>query len=630
MTTKIKVKRDTRVSIVNDRGPTRFVVGQQGPRGRQGLPAGVALTFSTTTSDADPGQGLWRANSATFASITKLWIDNLDNDGDSITTWLDALDDLGASAHRGVIRFEDESDPHGQWAEFNVTGSVTDKTGYRELTVTPRAQASWPFSNAAVTTANFNPTGATGSTGATGRDAGINYKWNASTTDADPGTGKFLIVSGGAQLNISETDDDGGALSAILATWDDGTSTIRGKIYALKVGGTALKVISITGTLTDAGAYDKFAASVTTIGSFSDGDECYLTFVPTGDKGDTGSTGAIGATGPAAAVQFNFSTTTADADPGSGIFRLNNATAASATAAYFDNNEKGGTSISAWLDTFDDSGNSTLRGYLFLFDPATPATFYVFGVSGSVVDGTGYRKVTIAYVAGQGTLPNAGAVGVVFAPRGPAGTGDLTSTNNLSDLANVSTARTNLGVAIGSNVQAYDVDLDTLAALGNYKIAYTNGSGNQTALALGADKTILAGNGTSSAPSFRTAANLGVVEFGVTATFSVGYNATSYSIGSVTGSNQTITPNPALGNYQHATLNGSSLTGTLTFDVPSSVCSMVVEVVNGGSGAVGATLSTSNYTKVTGDSYATTNGNKYLFFVTKSNGYKHLHIQALQ
>ena len=35
--------------------------------------------------------------------------------------------------------------------------------------------------------------------------------------------------------------------------------------------------------------------------------------------------------------------------------------------------------------------------------------------------------------------------------------------NNLSDLANASTARTNLGVAIGTNVQAWDADLDTWA-----------------------------------------------------------------------------------------------------------------------------------------------------------------------
>jgi len=43
----------------------------------------------------------------------------------------------------------------------------------------------------------------------------------------------------------------------------------------------------------------------------------------------------------------------------------------------------------------------------------------------------------------------------------------LASANNLSDLANTATARTNLGVAIGTNVQAYDADLTTLGAGGS-------------------------------------------------------------------------------------------------------------------------------------------------------------------
>jgi hypothetical protein len=47
-----------------------------------------------------------------------------------------------------------------------------------------------------------------------------------------------------------------------------------------------------------------------------------------------------------------------------------------------------------------------------------------------------------------------------------AASGDfLAVANNLSDLAAAGTARTNLGVAIGSDVQAYDVDLDTLSGM---------------------------------------------------------------------------------------------------------------------------------------------------------------------
>lgn len=169
--------------------------------------------------------------------------------------------------------------------------------------------------------------------------------------------------------------------------------------------------------------------------------------------------------GAAIAVGFNFDSSTTDADPGAGDFRLNNATPASATAAYFDNTERGGTTVTSWLDGFDDTGDSSTRGILLLMDVATPTTFHLYRVSGSVVDGTGYRKVTIASLGGSGTFTSGNHVAVSFANAGPAATANSFETINCpsgSDpVADNSTDTLNLVASTGLAITG-DSSTDTI------------------------------------------------------------------------------------------------------------------------------------------------------------------------
>lgn len=153
-----------------------------------------------------------------------------------------------------------------------------------------------------------------------------------------------------------------------------------------------------------------------------------------GAQGTPGSQGIAGATGPTSSTAFDYDgLSTADSDPGNGKIRFNNADPALATAVYIDNLNRAGVSVTGWLDTFDDGGSSLIRGYLLVQKASSAqAAFHLYLVSGSVTDGTGYRKVTIAHNAGGGTWTNADELIASFFSAGPPGSMDVGSPINLS------------------------------------------------------------------------------------------------------------------------------------------------------------------------------------------------------
>lgn len=117
------------------------------------------------------------------------------------------------------------------------------------------------------------------------------------------------------------------------------------------------------------------------------------------------------------AVGWNFDTSTTDADPGAGDVRFNHSTPASVTEIYFDNADRDGTTQTTWLDSWDDS-TATIKGTIVIVPAASPSAKLIYNVTGSVTDGTGYRKVAVTHVAGT-TLPSSGAhLGVAFSRSG--------------------------------------------------------------------------------------------------------------------------------------------------------------------------------------------------------------------
>ena len=121
-------------------------------------------------------------------------------------------------------------------------------------------------------------------------------------------------------------------------------------------------------------------------------------------------------------AQFQYSTTTTDADPGAGFFRLNNATISSATEMYVDDLEFHGTDVSAWVQSWDDvTGNDTNRGRIRISKVDVLDTWMVFKVTGAITDASGYSKITISYIDTAGTFSNEDKVFISFVASGEDG-----------------------------------------------------------------------------------------------------------------------------------------------------------------------------------------------------------------
>lgn len=128
---RITVRRDRSVSVVNQRGPVRVVVSPQGPQGSLGPTgphSGLDYLFDTGTTDADPGSGNLRFNHATLASATFMYISKTGRNGESLGSDIGRWDDT-AGMHRGHGRVYDIAD-RTRFIEFDLETALTDGTTY--------------------------------------------------------------------------------------------------------------------------------------------------------------------------------------------------------------------------------------------------------------------------------------------------------------------------------------------------------------------------------------------------------------------------------------------------------------------------------------------------------------------
>ncbi len=148
-------------------------------------------------------------------------------------------------------------------------------------------------------------------------------------------------------------------------------------------------------------------------------------------------------------------------------------TAAAASETNAATSETNAAASAATIDGFEYLGNwQTSTAYvtnnIVYVTAGTYAGYSMIALSDHTSDSSSFDT---DYVGGKwGILAQVGGAG--------AGTGDMLAANNLSDLVNAATSRTNLGVAIGSDVQAYDAGLSSIAGLTTAadKMIYTTAS----------------------------------------------------------------------------------------------------------------------------------------------------------
>ncbi len=166
----------------------------------------------------------------------------------------------------------------------------------------------------------------------------------------------------------------------------------------------------------------------------------------------------------AAAIFWNFDTSTSMADPGTGDLRLNNATVASVTAIAVSAlaAATGNPDVSDQIVTWDDSTN-TNKGTITIRKAGTPATFAVFTVSGAVTDNTTWLQIAVTHVASNGALSAGDDLYLSFARAGDKGADGTGSGDMLASAYPTLVSLEGLSLAAGDIL--YATAADTLARL---------------------------------------------------------------------------------------------------------------------------------------------------------------------
>jgi len=341
----------------------------------------------------------------------------------------------------------------------------------------------------------------------------------ASTSATNAATSASAASTSASAASTSATAASGSASTASTQASNASTSASNASTSATAASGsatTASTQATNAGTSATAAAASASSASSSASAASTSASNASTSASNASTSASGASTSATNAANSAtaasgsattASTQASNAATSATAAAGSATSAASAQTAAEsardATLAAYDSFDDRYLGAKTSNPTVDNDGNALVAGAL-----------YFNSVSGAMQLWTGSAWVA-AYVSGSGYLAAA---------------------NNLSDVSSTASARTNLGLAIGTDVQAYDADLTTLGA---------GGGGARTFLGLAIGTDVQAYN--ANIATTNTAQT-----FTATQTFSGTSSATAIVLNDVA---------------EVTTVSATAATGTIAYDV---------------------------------------------------------------
>jgi len=223
-----------------------------------------------------------------------------------------------------------------------------------------------------------NGTSGTSGTSATSGTSGVNGTSGTSGTSATSGTSGVNGTSGTS--GTSATSGTSGSSGQNGTSGTSGTSATSGTSGANGTSGTS-------GTSATSGTSGTSATSGTSGTS--------------GTRGTSGTSGTSGQQGESAGIRYNFDAiSTASSDPGTGLFKFNNAAASGTTEIYIDDLDVNSVSFASYITSWDNS-TSNVKGVIEIKSNSNSDTTICNFQLTALTDNLGWNILSVTYLSGS-------------------------------------------------------------------------------------------------------------------------------------------------------------------------------------------------------------------------------------